>query len=95
MLLQEAAQAAGVGSSGTVMGRPTCAALPAALQGDRGVTSLGCVGNRVYTDLPDDEFYYALPGRHLAAVVAKLAGIVHANRELETYHQGKKKTCAV
>src|SRR5205807_2803521 len=68
MLLQEAAQAAGVGDDGKLMGRPTCAALPAVLGSGRGVASLGCIGNRVYTGLPDDELYYALPGRHVAAV---------------------------
>ena len=90
MLLEEAAQAAGVGSGSSMMGRPTCAALPATLRGGRGVASLGCIGNRVYTDLRDDELYYALPGSQVAAVVEKLAGIVHANRELEKYHQSRK-----
>ena len=90
MLLEEAALAAGVGSQSALMGRPTCAALPAALQSGHGVASLGCIGNRVYTNLPDDELYYALPGKHVAAVVDKLAGIVHANRELEKYHQARR-----
>src|SRR5438128_1936057 len=68
MLLQEAAQAAGVGGTAPLMGRPTCAAIPLAMRSQAGVSSLGCIGNRVYTALPDDEFYYALPGKHLAAV---------------------------
>jgi uncharacterized protein (DUF169 family) len=54
------------------------------------VASLGCIGNRVYTDLPDDELYYALPGKHLAAVVDKLSWIIHANRELEKYHRARQ-----
>jgi uncharacterized protein (DUF169 family) len=90
MLLEEAAQAAGVGGNAMMMGRPTCAALPAAMQTQRGVASLGCIGNRVYTDMKDDELYYALPGKHLAATVARLAEIVNANRELEKYHHGRK-----
>ena len=89
MLLEEAAGAAEVGSSAAMMGRPTCAALPAALKSQRGVASLGCIGNRVYTDMADDELVYALPGKHLAAVVEKLAGIVHANQELMKYHRGR------
>lgn len=89
MLLEEAAQAAGVTRGATLMGRPTCAAIPAALDGQRGVASLGCIGNRVYTDLGDDELYYALPGKHVAAVVEKLATIVNANRELEKYHRAR------
>jgi uncharacterized protein (DUF169 family) len=90
MLLEEAAQAAGLGSQSALMGRPTCAALPAALQSGRGVASLGCIGNRVYTHLPDNELYYALPGKHVAAVVERLAAIVHANRELEKYHLARR-----
>src|SRR5262245_34106835 len=89
MLLQEAAQAAGVGSGGAMMGRPTCAALPAAMQSERAVASLGCIGNRVYTSLGDDELYFALPGKHVPARVEKLAVIVNANRELEKYHQAR------
>src|SRR5262249_13924432 len=94
MLLEEAAQAAGVGGNAALMGRPTCAALPAAQQAGRGVASLGCIGNRVYTDLGDDELYYALPGRHVAAVVEKLATIVTANRELEKYHRARRADAA-
>jgi uncharacterized protein (DUF169 family) len=90
MLLEEAAQAAGVGGGGALMGRPTCAALAATMQAGRGVASLGCIGNRVYTDLGDDEMYYALPGKQVAAVVEKLAGIAHANRELEKYHRARR-----
>jgi uncharacterized protein (DUF169 family) len=91
MLLAEAAQAAAVAASG-LMGRPTCAAIPQALRDQRGVASLGCIGNRVYTGLADDELYFALPGKHLAAVLEKLALIVSANHELEKYHQAKMDT---
>jgi uncharacterized protein (DUF169 family) len=87
MLLAEAAWAAGVGSGAGLMGRPTCAAVPQALRSQAGVASLGCIGNRVYTDLADDEMHYALPGKHIAAVVEKLATIVDANRVLESYHR--------
>jgi uncharacterized protein (DUF169 family) len=86
MLLAEAAGAAGVGTAGP-MGRPTCAALPEAMRTGRGVTSLGCIGNRVYTELGDDEMYFVLPGRAVDAVAEKLAGIVRANEELEKYHR--------
>jgi uncharacterized protein (DUF169 family) len=93
MLLQEAAQAAGVAGTAPLMGRPTCAAVPLAMQSESGVSSLGCIGNRVYTDLGDDEFYYALPGKHLAAVTDKLVMIVNANVELEKYHCARLAAC--
>src|SRR5262249_15153082 len=79
MLLAEAAQAAGVSAGAGLLGRPTCAAIPAALQSQGGVASLGCIGNRVYTEVADDEMYFALPAQHLAAVVEKLTVIIDAN----------------
>jgi uncharacterized protein (DUF169 family) len=89
MLLEEAAQAAGVSGAPPLMGRPTCAAVPLAVGSGRAVSSLGCIGNRIYTELADEEFYYALPGRHIDAVAGKLATIVSANAALEKYHRGR------
>jgi uncharacterized protein (DUF169 family) len=89
MLLAEAAQAAGVGAESGVMGRPTCAAIPQAIRTQRSVASFGCIGNRIYTGLGDDELYFALPGKHLGAVVEKLATIVNANIEMENYHRAR------
>lgn len=88
--------AAGRGTSlpfltGGLMGRPTCAALPAALQAGQPVASLGCIGNRVYTDLTDDELYMVVPGSQLTLLVEKLETIVHANRELEAFHRARLK----
>jgi uncharacterized protein (DUF169 family) len=90
MLLTEAAAAAGVAAGAGLMGRPTCAAIPRALSSQGAVASLGCIGNRIYNGLADDELYFILPGKHVAAVAEKLVTIVHANRELEKYHQAKK-----
>jgi uncharacterized protein (DUF169 family) len=90
MLLVEAAGAAGAGAATGLTGRPTCAAIPAAIASGRAVSSLGCIGNRVYTDLADDELYCALPGSQLNAVVDKLAVIVNANDELAKYHRVRK-----
>jgi uncharacterized protein (DUF169 family) len=53
------------------------------------VASLGCIGNRIYTDLGDDEMYFAMPGSQANNVTEKLATIVHANKELEKYHQAR------
>ncbi len=89
MLLAEAAQAAGLASDTSMVGRPTCAAIPAVMQSGRTATNLGCIGNRVYTGLPDDELYFAIAGKQLDAVVHKLVTIVKANRELEKFHRGR------
>jgi uncharacterized protein (DUF169 family) len=55
-----------------------------------GVVSLGCIGNRVYTGLGDDELYFTIPGPRIGAVVERLEAVVHANRELEKYHEGRR-----
>lgn len=89
MLLAEAAHAAGVGSEPSVVGRPTCAAIPAVMQSGLTAANFGCIGNRVYTELADDNLYFLIPGSKLDAVVGKLATIVHANRELEKFHRGR------
>ena len=90
MLLTEAATAAGIGTENGVMGRPTCAVVPAVVQGGRSASSLGCIGNRVYTALSDDDFYFAFPGEHIDALAEKLETIVNANRALEEYHQQRQ-----
>jgi uncharacterized protein (DUF169 family) len=86
MLLAEAAHAAGVSCDTSMVGRPTCAAIPAVFASGRTATNLGCIGNRIYTELADDELYFVFSGGQLEALVDKLAAIVHANRELEAFH---------
>ena len=90
VLLAEAATAAGIGTENGVMGRPTCAVIPAVMQSDKGASSLGCIGNRVYTALSDDDFYFAFPGKHIDVLIEKLETIVNANRALEEYHQQRQ-----
>ncbi|MGE0705448.1 MAG: DUF169 domain-containing protein [Vicinamibacterales bacterium] len=87
MLLSEAARAAGVFSEGSVMGRPACSMLPQALAANDGVASMGCIGNRVYTGLDDNEMYLTVPGASANAVLDQLAVAMHANQALEEYHR--------
>ena len=89
MLLAEAAHAAGVACDSSMVGRPTCAALPAVMASGRTATNLGCIGNRVYTELADDELYFAIAGSSLRAVVEQLRTIVNANDELERFHRSR------
>jgi uncharacterized protein (DUF169 family) len=93
MLLQEAALRAGVGVQAPLLGRPTCIALPAALAHGV-VTSTGCIGNRVYTDLGEDELYVAVPGRDLAKVADEAQTIARANAKLSEYHRGRREALA-
>jgi uncharacterized protein (DUF169 family) len=90
MLVAEAARAAGLAGDGAAMGRPACAMIPATLRGPGGVTSLGCIGNRVYTGLGDDELYFTIPGARVGEVVERLQTVVDANGELEQYHLGRR-----
>ena len=89
MLLQEAAGRAGVGSGAPALGRPTCMALPASLQFGA-IASLGCIGNRVYTGLDEDEMYMVLRGKDLAKVAEALQVISVANVAMRDYARGRR-----
>jgi uncharacterized protein (DUF169 family) len=91
MRLQEAAARAGAASQLPLLGRPTCMALPASIA-HGSVMSAGCIGNRVYTGLKDDELYVMLPGERLADIASELSVIQKANETLQEYHQNRKTT---
>jgi uncharacterized protein (DUF169 family) len=93
MLLQEAAGRAGVAAAAPTLGRPTCMALPASLQHGT-VISLGCIGNRVYTGLAEEELYVVLRGGDLPAVAEALKTIDSANVALKDYAQGRREQLA-
>jgi uncharacterized protein (DUF169 family) len=89
MLLEEAALRTGLAAQLPMFGRPTCMAIPAALaQGT--VASAGCIGNRIYTGLGEDEMYVAVPGRDLERIAAEIATIASANVQLAEYHRGRR-----
>jgi len=89
MLLNEAAIRAGANSSLPLLGRPSCMALPAALAHGT-VSTLGCIGNRVYTGLGSDEMYVVVPGAKLEAVSNALGIIATANATLEEFARGRQ-----
>ena len=89
MLLNEAAGRAGIGSGSPALGRPTCMALPASLQAGS-ILSLGCMGNRVYTGLGEDELYFVVRGADLAALADALNVITGANQALREYAEGRR-----
>ena len=94
MLLSEAARAARAFESGTAMGRPACAMLPQAIGSTSAVASIGCIGNRVYTGLGDDELYLAVPAQALDETLAQLDTILTANDELEKFHRQRAEALA-
>ena len=88
MLLNEAAVRAGTAANLPLLGRPSCMALPAAMQ--HGATSsLGCIGNRVYTGLGEDELYVVIPGAKMEAVAEALHVIATAKTALEEFARGR------
>ncbi len=89
MLLQEAAHRAGRTAHFPMLGRPTCMAIPAAMA-KGAITSSGCIGNRVYTDLADGELYVVVPGKDLEPIVRELEVIASANVKLHEYHRSRR-----
>ncbi len=89
MRLHEAAIRAGKPGALPPLGRPTCMALPAALAHGT-VTSLGCIGNRVYTGLSEEDLYVAIPGADVPDIADALEVITIANAELSVYAQGRR-----
>ncbi len=90
MLLAEVANAAGASSSSGIMGRPTCAMIPAVMETQQAVMSLGCIGNRVYSELGDGEMYSAIPGSQVESLVDKLHALLNANETLQSFHGDRK-----
>jgi uncharacterized protein (DUF169 family) len=90
MLLHEAATRASA-TALPLLGRPTCMAIPASLSGQV-ASSLGCVGNRVYTGIAENEFYTAIAAAQLSSVMEQMATIASANATLAEYHTGRLAT---
>lgn len=88
MVLQEATGATCWGSNlaGGLFGRPTCAALPTAVAAGRATTSLGCIGMRTFTRIPDDYALVAIPGSGLPALAGRLRTISEANARMREFY---------
>ena len=90
MLLHEAALRSGVDVT-PLFGRPTCSVIPVTKNHGL-VSSVGCIGNRVYTDLPDEELYTAIAGTAVGPVAEQLAVIVAANAALADHHARRRES---
>ena len=88
MLLHETGTRIGL-TAASLLGRPTCTAIPAALSSGL-ASSLGCVGNRVYTSLNDDEFYGVIRADTLAALAKEMTTVTAANVMLTQYHRERR-----
>lgn len=91
MLIYEAALRLGDGSAqaASTLGRPACALLPFVKEGGQAAMSLGCIGNRTFTGLPDDELYLAIPSTQWERFQSVVREIVQANETMGRYYEGR------
>lgn len=93
MVLNEAAQRAGVAAQIPMLGRPTCMGLPAAMTHGT-IVSSGCIGNRIYTDLGEGELYAIVRATDLPEIAHELETVVAANSQLAQYHRSRRESLA-
>jgi len=92
MIFNEAAGASSWAAAAPprVSGRPACAALPLAVQGERPALSFGCMGMRTFTEVADDRMLAVVPGEQLPAFVEALRSTVDANESMLSYYTKRK-----
>ncbi|HEX6512267.1 MAG TPA: hypothetical protein VF157_08215, partial [Chloroflexota bacterium] len=71
-------------------GRPSCAAIPAAIQRGSATQSLGCMGMRVFTEVAQDRMLGVLPGDLLEDLPAALEATARANDKMTQHYRGQK-----
>jgi hypothetical protein len=79
------------GATPPAMGRPACAIVPQALNGQTAAMSLGCCGARAYLDVFSDEIaLWALPGSALDRYCDEVEILAGANRTLTRFHERRR-----
>ncbi len=88
MIFSEAAGDAawGDGARGVALGRPTCAALPQAINTGQPTTSLGCAGMRTFTGVPDELLLAVVPGTDLPRFAGALERTLAANAAMQQFY---------
>jgi uncharacterized protein (DUF169 family) len=94
MILQEAATRLGIGLQHSPLGRPTCMSMPGVLAQEM-ATSAGCLGNRIYSGLDEDELYVIVPGKILGKISASVNGIAEANLKITQYHRERRRSLSM
>jgi uncharacterized protein (DUF169 family) len=80
MVLAEALELTRLDARGLpMMGRPTCAAIPAALEAAAATGSLACAGARLYAGFEPGDVLFVLPAVTLVGLADRLDGAVRAN----------------
>jgi uncharacterized protein (DUF169 family) len=66
--------------------------LPKAEQINTTTMSLGCIGARTYTDLPQNEMLLVIPAQQFREATDRLAVVADANEKLAGYHSQQRRT---
>ena len=92
MLLQEATGTARWSEQSGVptFGRPSCAAIPAALTKGVATQSLGCMGMRIFTEVAQDRLLGVLPKQLLDQLPAALQKVADSNEQMAQHYRGQK-----
>jgi uncharacterized protein (DUF169 family) len=72
-----------------VLGRPACAAIPAAIDRGMPALSLGCMGMRTFTRIGDDRLLAVIPGTKLAAFTAAIGRAAAINQGMQSFYEGR------
>ena len=79
------------GQTGQVLGRPACAALPAAVAAGDAVVSLGCAGMRTFTEIPDDRLLLVIPAAKLDGLAGEVTATLDVNEHMTGRYQEMKR----
>jgi uncharacterized protein (DUF169 family) len=91
MRVYEAALKAGAAEAVTkTLGRPGCAVLPLTIDTRATTVSFGCIGNRTFSGLSDEELYLAIPGGAWPAVADALAAVQGANATMQGHYAAQQ-----
>ena len=74
-------------SQGVVFPRPACAVLPIASLNEKPAMSLGCIGMREYTNVPNHMYLIAVPGSQLGSLELAVRKKTDIPQRLEVYEQ--------
>lgn len=74
-----------------MLGRPGCAAIPRSLSQGKPAQSFGCVGMRMFTETPGDQFLMVLPGNLLDGLDDDLFVTLEVHRQMRDYYLDRAK----
>jgi uncharacterized protein (DUF169 family) len=72
------------------LGRPTCAALPQAINSGLPTTSLGCAGMRTFTGVSDELLLAVVPGADLPGLAGALQDTLSANAAMQEFYDAHR-----